>query len=232
MERLQFIGSLRRMEDEGRTTATAVFAVAKTQELREVLKRGRITLAAKEHYCRKWDNEPQTTICEKCLERAHSKGACGGLARCKYCGGRHMSENHQCETAGCDAKRAQLCRHHPKKCTKCGSNQYFGDDMNCSFTPTPSPEPRQEEAKKDEPEIIVSPASPEEDKEMEEMVAKTQAESVDKTQPLNLHPSLSQEETKRGRKRNQSGEEEEGRTGLFKKRRKRWKKSGGHLMRK
>ena len=53
MERPQFIGSLRRMEEEGRTTATAVFAVAKTQELKEILKKGRVTLAAKELYCRK-----------------------------------------------------------------------------------------------------------------------------------------------------------------------------------
>ena len=90
MERPQFIGSLRRMEEEGRTTATAVFAVAKTQELKEILKKGRVTLAAKELYCRKWDHEPQTTICEKCLERGHSKGACGGPAKCKYCGGRHI----------------------------------------------------------------------------------------------------------------------------------------------
>ena len=82
MERPQFIGSLRRME-EGWTTATGVFAVAKTQELKEILKKGRITLAAKEHTCRKWDNEPYTTICEKCLERGHSRGACGGPAKCK-----------------------------------------------------------------------------------------------------------------------------------------------------
>ena len=61
MERPQFIGSLRRMEEEGRTMATGVFAVAKTQKLREILKKGRITLAAKEHHCRKWDNEPYTT---------------------------------------------------------------------------------------------------------------------------------------------------------------------------
>ena len=139
MERPQFIGSLRRMEEERRTTATGVFAVAKTQELKDILKKGRITLAAREHNCRKWDNEPYTTICEKCLERGHSRGACGGPAKCKYCGGRHLSENHQCKTAECDAKKAQLCRHHPKKCTKCGSNQHFGDDPNCSFTPTPSP---------------------------------------------------------------------------------------------
>ena len=81
MERPQFIGSLRRMEEEGRTTATAVFAVAKTQELKEILKKGRVTLAARELYCRKWDHEPQTTICEKCPERGHSRGACGGPAK-------------------------------------------------------------------------------------------------------------------------------------------------------
>ena len=216
MERPQFIGSLRRMEDEGRTTATAVFAVGKTQELKEILRKGRITLAAKEDYCRKWDNEPQTTICEKCLERGHSKGACGGPAKCKYCGGRHLSENHQCKTAGCDAKKAQLCRHHPKKCTKCGSNQHFGDDANCSFTPTPSPEPRQREAGKDKPEIVITPTSPDEDEEIE-MVAETQAESVDKTQALSLHPSPSHENTKRGRKRTQSRDGDEERTGLFEK---------------
>ena len=154
--------------------------MAKTHELKEILKKGRITLAAKEYYCRKWDNEPQTTICEKCLERGNSIGACGGLARCKYCGGGHLSENHQCKTAGCDAKKPQLCRHHPKNCTKCGSNQHFGDDPNCSFTPTPSAEPRQREARKDEPEIVVTPASPNEDKEMEEMMAEMQAELLDK----------------------------------------------------
>ena len=144
MERPQFIGSLRRMEEEGRMSATGVFAVAKTQELKEILKSGRITLAAREHHCRKWDNEPHTTICDKCLERGHSRGACGGPAKCKFCGGRHMSENHHCKEAGCDAKKAQLCRHHPKKCTKCGSNQHFGDDPNCSFTPSPTPDPREE----------------------------------------------------------------------------------------
>ena len=164
MERPQFIGSLRRMEEEGRTTATGVFAVAKTQELKDILKKGRITLEAKEHNCRKWDNEPHTTICEKCLERGHSKGACGGPAKCKYCGGRHLSENHQCKIAGCDAKKAQLCRHHPKKCTKCGSNQHFGDDPNCSFTPTPTPEReegKEQKGAEKEPEIVVTPSSPE-----------------------------------------------------------------------
>ena len=161
MERPQFIESLRRMEEEGRTTATTVFAVAKTQELKEILKKGRVTLAARELYCRKWDHEPQTTICEKCLERGHSKGACAGPAKCKYCGGRHMSENHQCKTAGCDAKKAQLCRHHPKKCTKCGSNQHFGDDTNCSFTPTPTPEQvHRREPERSRPEIVLTPASP------------------------------------------------------------------------
>ena len=171
MERPQFIGSLRRMEEEGRTTATGVFAVAKTQELKHILKKGRITLAAREHNCRKWDNEPHTTICEKCLERGHSKGACGGPAKCKFCGGRHLSENHQCKTAGCDAKKAQLCRHHPKKCTKCGSNQHFGDDPNCSFTPTPMPEGEEEGKQKDtekEPEIVVTPSSPEQQQQQEQ----------------------------------------------------------------
>ena len=170
MERPQFRGSLRRMEEEGRTTATGVFAVAKTQELKDILRKGRITLAAKEHSCRKWDVEPHTTICEKCLERGHGKGACGGPAKCKYCGGRHLSENHQCKTAGCDAKKAQLCRHHPKKCTKCGSNQHFGDDPNCSFTPTPTPE-RREDKKNEEtgrdPEIVVTPSSPEPQQQQE-----------------------------------------------------------------
>ena len=152
------------MEEEGRTTATGVFAVAKTQELKDILRKGRITLAAKEYNCRKWDNEPHTMICEKCLERGHSKGACGGPAKCKYCGGRHLSENHQCKTAGCDAKKAQLCRHHPKKCTKCGSNQHFGDDPNCSFTPTPTPEREGDKKRKEaekKPEIVVTPSSPE-----------------------------------------------------------------------
>ena len=161
MERPQFIGSLRGMEEEGRTTATAVFAVAKTQELKEILKKGRVTLAARELYCRKWDHEPQTTICEKCLERGHSRSACGGPAMCKYCGGRHMSENHQCKTAGCDAKKAQLCRHHPKRCTKCGSNQHFGDDPNCSFTPTPTLEPGpRKETRRDKPEVTLTPQPP------------------------------------------------------------------------
>ena len=97
MESPQFVGSRRRIEEEGRTTATAVFVVGKTQELREILKKGRVTLAAKELYCRKWDHKPQTTICEKCLERGRSKGACGGPAKFKFCGGRHMSENHHCK---------------------------------------------------------------------------------------------------------------------------------------
>ena len=218
MERPQFIGSLRRMEEEGRTTATAVFAVAKTQELKEILKKGRVTLAAKELYCRKWDHEPQTTICEKCLERGHSRSACGGPAKCKYCGGRHMSENHQCRTAGCDAKKAQLCRHHPKKCTKCGSNQHFGDDPNCSFTPTPTPEPgRKEGSRKDVPEVVLTPASPNETTAEEGGVKETQEDPVDKTQALKLHLSQGSEETKRGRKRTQSREDEEDRTGLFEK---------------
>ena len=204
MERPQFIGSLRRMEEEGRTTATGVFAVAKTQELKDILKKGKITLAAKEHNCRKWDNEPYTTICEKCLERGHSKGACGGPAKCKYCGGRHMSENHQCKTAGCDAKRAQLCRHHPKKCTKCGSNQHFGDDPNCSFTPTPTPEQRTEEPRKrnkdgGSPEIVVTPASPDPQQERD-----AQEEGHKGPTPQGLSPP-----TNRGRKRTQTEEQPE-----------------------
>ena len=207
MERPQFIGSLRRMEEEGRMTATAVFAVAKTQELKEILKKGRVTLAAKELYCRKWDHEPQTTICEKCLERGHSKGACGGPAKCKYCGGRHMSENHQCKTAGCDARRAQLCRHHPKKCTKCGSNQHFGDDPNCSFTPTPTPEQRQRaEPKRSGPEITLTPASPKEQgtgRETEKGEA-SQKGSIDRTQEMELQGSQNQKSIERGRKRTQS----------------------------
>ena len=217
MERPQFIGSLRRMEDEGRTTATEVFAVAKTQELKEILKKGRVTLAARELYCGKWDNEPQSTICEKCLERGHSRGACGGPAKCKFCGGRHMSENHQCKTAGCDAKKAQLCRHHPKRCTKCRSNQHFGDDPNCSFTPTPTPEPEVEKkTKRDKPEIVLTPASPKEDPgQGNEIIVESQEESEDETQSLKLLPSPSQEKERRGRKRAQSSEEEDGRTSLF-----------------
>ena len=207
MERPQFIGSLRRMEEEGRTTATGVFAVAKTQELREILKKGKITLAAKEHLCRKWDNEPYTTICEKCLERGHSRGACGGPAKCKYCGGRHMSENHQCKTAGCDAKKAQLCRHHPKQCTKCGSNQHFGDDPNCSFTPSPTPEPKETvrntgRAEKPEPEVIVTPASPKTDQQR------------GTTTPGGLAPPERTPSIGRGRKRTQSEERESPQTGL------------------
>ena len=199
MERPQFIGSLRRMEEEGRTTATGVFAVAKTQELKDILKKGRITLAAREHNCRKWDNEPYTTICEKCLERGHSKGACGGPAKCKYCGGRHMSENHQCKTAGCDAKRAQLCRHHPKRCTKCGSNQHFGDDPNCSFTPSPTPEQKREETerRKEGPEIVVTPSSPEPERE-------AQAGDQEKLTPPNPNSPTNQ-----GRKRTQTEEQPE-----------------------
>ena len=216
MERPQFIGSLRRMEEEGRTTATAVFAVAKTQELKEILKKGRVTLAAKELYCRKWDHEPQTTICEKCLERGHSKGACGGPAKCKYCGGRHMSENHQCKTAGCDAKRAQLCRHHPKKCTKCGSNQHFGDDPNCSFTPTPTPvRGRRTEPEKTGPEITLTPASPKQEtgQGLEEENSSRKG-SIDRTQDMDLQRSQSQEEEGRGRKRTQSEGGEGSRKGL------------------
>ena len=204
MERPQFIGSLRRMEEEGRTTATGVFAVAKTQELKDILKKGRITLAAREHNCRKWDNEPYTTICEKCLERGHSKGACGGPAKCKYCGGRHMSENHQCKTAGCDAKKAQLCRHHPKKCTKCGSNQHFGDDPNCSFTPTLTPEQGTEDPKKpnkdeESPKIVVTPASPGSRQRQD-----TQGEEQRELTPQGLSPP-----TSRGRKRTQTEEQPE-----------------------
>ena len=218
MERPQFIGSLRRMEEEGRATATAVLAVAKTQELKNILKKGRVTLAARELYCRKWDHEPQTTICEKCLERKHSKSACGGPAKCKYCGGRHMSENHQCRTAGCDAEKAQLCRHHPKKCTKCGSNQHFGDDPNCSFTPTPTPGPGQKkEPRKDVPEVVLTPASPEGAAAEEERVKETQEDSVDGTQAMELLQSQRQEETRKGRKRTQSREGEQSRTGLFEK---------------
>ena len=205
MERPKFIGSLRRMEEEGRTTAMGVFAVAKTQELREILKRGRITLAAKEHHCRKWDNEPHTTICEKCLERGHSRGACGGPAKCKYCGGRHMSKNHQCKEAGCDAKKAQLCT--AKKCTKCGSNQHFGDDPNCSFTPSPSPNPKEEVkgpggSNKREPEVVITPASPRTD------------EYCEAPTPGGLAPPEQTPPTSRGRKRTQSEEETTTQTGL------------------
>ena len=100
-----------------------------------------------------------------------------------------MSENHQCKTAGCDTKKAQLCRHHPKKCTKCGSNQHFRDDPNCSFTPTPTPEPKQgKEHKKDKPEIVLTLASPKED--TDQGMRKTneaQEESVDGTQQMELH---------------------------------------------
>ena len=207
MERPQIIGSLRRMEEEGRTTATGVFAVAKTQELREILRKGRITLVAKEHHCRKWDNEPYTTIGEKCLERGHSRGACGGPAKCKYCGGRHMSENHHCKEAGCDAKKAQLCRHHPKRCTKCGSNQHFGDDPNCSFTPCPTPDPREErrgpkESVRREPEVVVTPASPRTDQQRE------------KPTPGGLAPPEQTPPTNRGRKRTQSEDGLTTRTGL------------------
>ena len=207
MERPQFIGSLRRMEEEGRTTATGVFAVAKTQELREILRKGRITLAAKEHPCRKWDNEPYTTICEKCLERGHSRGACGGPAKCKYCGGRHMSENHQCKAAGCDAKRAQLCRHHPKQCTRCGSNQHFGDNPNCSFTPSPTPDPKEEtknprRTDETEPEVVVTPASPRTDQQHEVPT------------PGGLAPPGQTTPASRGRKRTQTEEETPAQTGL------------------
>ena len=211
MERPQFIGSLRRMEEEGRTTATGVFAVAKTQELKDILKKGRITLAAREHNCRKWDNEPYTTICEKCLERGHSKGACGGLAKCKYCGGRHMSDNHQCKAAGCDAKKAQLCRHHPKKCTKCRSNQHFGDDPNCSFTPTPTPgqeeeRPQRKEGEERSPEIVLTPPSPE-----PQQVRREQEEGQGK---LTLPEQNSQT---RGRKRTQTEDRPESQSGLGRK---------------
>ena len=210
MERPQFIGSLRRMEEEGRTTATAVFAVAKTQELKDILKKGRVMLAARELYCRKWDHEPQT-ICEKCLERGHSKGACGGPAKCKYCGGRHMSENHQCKTAGCDVKKAQLCRHHPKKFTKCGSNQHFADDPNCSFTPTSTPGKEQrQEPERSGPEIVLTPTSPKQDMgQREEEEDATQEGSIDRTQAMELQRSQSQGKAERGRKRTQS----EGREG-------------------
>ena len=206
MERPQFIGSLRRMEEEGRTTATAVFAVAKTQELKDILKKERVTLAARELYCRKWDHEPQTTICEKCLERGHSKGACGGPVKYKYCGGRHMSENHQCKTEGCDAKKAQLGRHHPKKCTKCGLNQHFGEDPNCSFTPTPTPgQGQRKEPERSGPEIVLTPASPgqgtEQRKEAEDV---TQEGSIDRTRAMKLQWSQSQGKAERGRKRTQS----------------------------
>ena len=44
MERPRFIGSQRRMGEEGRKTATGVFAVAKTQELKVILKKGGITV--------------------------------------------------------------------------------------------------------------------------------------------------------------------------------------------
>ena len=204
MERPQFIESLRRMEEEGRTTATGVFAVAKTQELKDILRKGRITLTAKEHNCRKWDNEPYTTICEKCLERGHSRGACGGPAKCRYCGGRHMSENHQCKAAGCDAKRAQLCRHHPKKCTKCGSNQHFGDDPNCSFTPSPTPRQEEEKPQRNEegersPGIILTPPSPEPQQEQEE----------ERREQGGLTPPDQNQQTNKGRKRTQTEEQTE-----------------------
>ena len=207
MERPQFIGSLRKIEEEGRTAATGVFAVAKMQELREILNKGRITLAAKEHHCRKWDNELYTTICEKCLERGHSRGACGGPAKCNYCGGRHMSENHQCKEAGYDAKKAQLCRHHLKKCTKCGSNQHFGDDPNCSFTPSPTPDPKEEMkgtggSNKREPEVVITPASPKTDEQYE---APT---------PRGLAPPEQTPPASRGRKRTQSKESTTTQTGL------------------
>ena len=204
MERPQFIGSLRRMEEEGRTMATGVFAVARTQELKDILKKGRITLAAREHNCRKWDNEPYTTICEKCLERGHSKGACGGPAKCKYCGGRHLSENHQCKTAGCDARKAQLCRHHPKKCTKCRSNQHFVDDPNCSFTPTLTPGQQEESPEKPRnegksPDIVITPSSPEPQQRQ-----KTPDEETGKLTPPGQDPP-----TSRGRKRTQTEERQE-----------------------
>ena len=202
VERPQFIRSLRRMEEEGRTTAMGVFAVAKRQELKEILKTGRITLAAREHHCRRWDNELYTTICEKCLEKGHSRGVCRGPAKCKYCGGRHMSENHQCKTAGCDTKKAQLCRHHPKKCTKCGSNQHFGDDPNCSFTPSLTPDQKRE-AGRTEPEVVVTPVSLKEDSQHRE-----------ETTPGGLAPPEQTLPTNRGRKRTQTEEETVSQTGL------------------
>ena len=130
-----------------------------------------------------------------------------------------MSENHQCKTAGCDARKAQLCRHHPKKCTKCGSNQHFGDDPNCSFTPTPTPEPGpRKETKRDKPEITLTPASPKIDvAEEEEKVKETQVDSVDGTQAMELHQSPEREGTGRGRKRTQSREGGERQTGLLEK---------------
>ena len=139
-----------------------------------------------------------------------------------------MSENHQCKTAGCDAKRAQLCRHHPKKCTKCGSNQHYGDNPNCSFTPTLTPEPEvKKKMKKDKPEIVLTPVSPKEDQRQgNEMIVETQEESEDETQFLKLHPSPSKEKVRRGRKRTQSSEEGEERTSLFGKTREELEKEG------
>ena len=120
-----------------------------------------------------------------------------------------MSENHQCKTAGCDAKRAQLCRHHHKKCTKCGSNQHFGDDPNCSFTPSPTSGQEEEgtrnQRRMDEggPEVVVTPASPKKDQQQQAH-----------TTPGGLTLPERTPSTNRGRKRTQTEEEVGPQTGL------------------
>lgn len=125
-----FCGTLSNLSRSGRNRAGLIVTALRNPAAIEMLRAGFLYLHGRTHIVKEFIDRYHSQVCERCLRQGHNATVCRDQAKCRFCGGSHISANHTCHVQYCTAK-SKSCSHTVPECAACGTPGHIQGSKDC-----------------------------------------------------------------------------------------------------